>query len=218
MSEAHPEDLPAKTPAELRTALTERGPVRRLTNPDLWDAITTAILRQVVQAGSAKTKYRRWTTSYGISYASAAGTVHTVPSPAVVLQLSDDSFDAVGVAFNRKKLRSAATDYAERGDGWHDLPAAELVTALTTVSGIGPWSARAAAADYTGDYSVYPHSDLAVRTWARKAAPGVQWPEDDKVFGAEWEASAGSARQLHTLTSLTLAWGIHAPCPAGQSA
>ncbi|MFJ8731235.1 hypothetical protein [Streptomyces bauhiniae] len=48
-----------------------------------------------------------------------------------------------------------------------------MATALTGIPRIGPWTA--AAADYTGDFSVYPHDDLAVRTWAEDR-PTYPWP------------------------------------------
>ncbi|MFD5558584.1 hypothetical protein ACFWIA_32725 [Streptomyces sp. NPDC127068] len=88
-----------------------------------------------------------------------------------------------------------------------------MVKALQEVSGIGPWTAACAAADFTGDYSVYPHGDLAVRTWARKAAPTALLPDDPREFETAWGRWAPDRPQLHALTTHTLAWGIHARQP-----
>jgi hypothetical protein len=89
------------------------------------------------------------------------------------------------------------------GDGWTSLPAAEL----PSLRRIGPWTAGAAAADWSNDFAVYPYGDLAVRTWAAKAAPHAGWPGDEHGFRTRWERAAGP--HLANVTLLTLAWGGH---------
>jgi DNA-3-methyladenine glycosylase II len=60
-------------------------------------------------------------------------------------------------------------------------------------------------ADVSNDFAYYPYADLAVRTWARRAAPAYSWPDDEQSFGRLWRALAGD--QLASLTLFTLAWG-----------
>ncbi|GAA3825204.1 hypothetical protein [Streptomyces chiangmaiensis] len=61
-------------------------------------------------------------------------------------------------------------------------------------------------------FSIYPHDDLAVRTWAAQIAPDHPWPgKKDKAFSPMWTGWAGTDRTaLHTLTLSTLTWGSHA--------
>ncbi|WP_253370895.1 hypothetical protein [Streptomyces sp. RKCA744] len=186
------------------------GTVTRLTNPSLWDAITTAILRQVVRAQQARSVYRRWCAAYGSTIETSAGTVALTPGPEVVLGLDDEQFAAAGALFHRTALRAAARAYLKHGETWGRLDPDDLVKALDDVPGIGPWTASAAAADYTGDHAVYPYSDLAVRTWARRAAPDFDWPGSEREFGALWRRWAPNRVELHALTLFTLAWGSHA--------
>jgi DNA-3-methyladenine glycosylase II len=116
------------------------------------------------------------------------------------------------MAFKCRPLHAAADTYLRCRDEWATMPADVLVKALQTVPRIGPWTAGAAVADHTGDFSVYPYGDLAVRTWARRADPATAWPDDDPGFAALWRALAGP--HLSTLTALTLAWGdqrVHQP-------
>jgi DNA-3-methyladenine glycosylase II len=207
-------DLPAAVPPALGEQLGALGTVYRLANPWLWDALTTAILRQVVRAAQARALYERWCTSYGAPRPSMEGALRPVPDPRTVLTLTDDDFAQVGAAFHRTALQAAARAYLDAGESWTRLPAAELADALDAIPRVGPWTARAAAADYTGDYSIYPHGDLAVRTWAGRAAPRTIWPATDRAFAAQWRALADTPHHLHTLTLLTLTWGSHAH-PAG---
>ncbi|MCC9311146.1 hypothetical protein LN042_29485 [Kitasatospora sp. RB6PN24] len=203
-------ELPEATDCNLAAALADLGTVVRLPNPSLWDAITTAVLRQVVRAAQARALYHRWCAAYGTGYDTPVGRLAVVPGPESVLALSEEAFKAVGAAFHRTALQAAAAAYLEGNTAWSALDPAHLVDALDTIPRIGPWTASAATADFTGDFSVYPHGDLAVRTWAKRAAPDVAWPTTDKAFCDVWTRTAENARQLHALTLLTLAWGSNA--------
>ncbi|MFE7589349.1 hypothetical protein ACFU6K_08100 [Kitasatospora sp. NPDC057512] len=212
-----PASLPGTVPAALLTGLRSLGPSVRVANPWLWDAITTAVLRQVVRADQASRLYRGWCATHGTELPGTDPTLHTAPTPETVLALTDEQFAAVGTTFHRTALRAAAGAYQEHRTRWEQLDAPALAAALVTVPRIGPWTAAAAAADFTGDFSVYPHADLAVRTWAARIAPDHPWPAADKpkrteaLFGAHWHRLAGhEPRHLHTLTLSTLTWGAHA--------
>lgn len=215
------DELPARLPAALRAPLAALGTVRRIPNPSLWDAISTAILRQVVRAAQARKIHRAWSARYGTTVATAHGPLSTVPGPEAVLALTDEDFTSVGAAFHRTALQAAATAYLARAAHWATLPPERLATALHDVPRIGPWTAAAATSDRTGDFSLYPHHDLAVRTWARRIAPEHPWPATEKTFGAVWRGWAGDdARHLHALTLFTLTWGtshVEAPQHGGTA-
>ncbi|WP_063759441.1 MULTISPECIES: DNA glycosylase family protein [Streptomyces] len=203
--------LPApRTAAPLVQQLASLGTVQRLTNPSLWDAITTAILRQVVRADQARRVYRTWCQEHGPAVPTPAGAMSLCPAPETVLDLSDQQFAQTGTTFHRTALRAAAAAYRDHHHTWKHLGPDDLVKALQEVPRIGPWTAAAAAADYTGDFAVYPHGDLAVRTWARRAAPDHPFPDGERAFSAYWRRLANEDRtHLHALTLFTLTWGSH---------
>lgn len=208
----HPDRLPSSVPGRLRAEADRLGVSQRLANPWLWDAITTAVLRQVVRAGQARKLYRQWCKAHGTTVEGPSGELATAPTPGQVLALADEQFDAIGAKFHRSALQAAAEHYETHAADWIGLEAPELAAALTAIPRIGPWTAAAAATDFTGDFSVYPHDDLAVRTWAAQIAPDYPWPDKkDKAFGPLWTGWAGPDRTaLHTLTLSTLTWGSHA--------
>ncbi|WP_206442015.1 hypothetical protein [Streptomyces boncukensis] len=207
-----PQELPnTREAAPVVRQFATLGIVQRLTNPSLWDAITTAILRQVVRAEQARKLYRRWCADHGRTIDTAVGPLALAPSPETVLGLPDEAFAEAGTAFHRTALRAAATAYTKHQAAWAQLAPEDLVKALDEVPRIGPWTASAIAADYTGDFSIYPHGDLAVRTWARRAAPEFPFPGTDRTFAARWRRFADDDRtQLHALTLFALTWGSHA--------
>ncbi|MFB9687282.1 hypothetical protein [Amycolatopsis plumensis] len=182
------------------------GPVARVRTPDVWEALGTAVARQVIKAATARENYRRFCETYGERYDTAVGPAWLFPSPETVLALSDDEFKAARMKFFRDGLRSAAEASLKAADDWAGMAGEQLAAALQSVRRIGPWTAGAAVADVTNDYSLYPFADLAVRTWARKLAPSVDWPKPEPEFGRLWQAMAGA--QLSEWTLLTLAWGV----------
>lgn len=186
--------------------LRSAGPVSRLRNPNLWDAIATSIIRQVIRAGQARKLYREFSRAHGERVPTPVGDALLFPSPDVVLSLPDEEFARLGLAFKRRPLRAAAEAYAEFGSKWAELPAVDLIAEVQTVPRIGPWTAGATVADVANDYALYPFADLAVRTWAKRLAPGRSWPDEEPQFAQVWQELAGD--QLSERTLLTLAWGV----------
>lgn len=191
---------------ELATSLARLGSVVRFRNADLWNAIATAIVRQVIRAAQSKKLYRAFCAAYGERVELPRGDTYALfPIPEVVLGLRDRQFASLGMAFKHRPLKAAAEAYLEHGDKWRELSPQVLIHELQTVSRIGPWTAHAAIADWSNDWSLYPYADLAVRTWAMRAAPSFDWPRDEPNFGRVWRALASD--DLSSLTLLTLAWG-----------
>ena len=203
----HLRECPPSVPPSLARALTELGPVVRWRNPDLWDAVATAIIRQVIRADQARVLYQRFATAHGTPVETPYGVAHALPDAATVAELPAEAFVTLGMAFKRRPLQAAATAYLEHGVKWAELPPGRLVEELQGVPRIGPWTAGAAVADFTHDWTLYPYGDLAVRKWAGVAAPDITWPEKEDDFAARWRAITGD--QLGLITVLTLALGGH---------
>lgn len=182
------------------------GTVGRWRNPDLWDALATSIVRQVIRAGQARKLYRAFCRAHGEEVTTPHGPAWLFPTPGAVLALPDDEFTALGMAFKRRPLKAAAEAVLEFGAKWAELDPAVLRDEVQGVPRIGPWTAGATVADLTNDYSLYPYADLAVRTWANRLPTGRTWPETEPEFARRWARSAG--KDLSAWTLLTLAWGV----------
>ncbi len=181
------------------------GPVARWRNPDLWDALATSIVRQVIRAGQARKLYRAFSRAHGEPIATSLGQAWLFPPPPTVLALPDAEFARLGMAFKARPLRAAAQACLESGPTWAELDPATLADKVQDVPRIGPWTAGATVADLTNDYALYPYADLAVRTWAKRLAPERAWPATEPEFARVWARLAGD--QLSAWTLLTLAWG-----------
>lgn len=197
---------PRSAAPELVTALRRLGSTARFRNSDLWDALGLAIMRQVIRAGQSKKLYRTFCRAHGAWVELPNGDMYALfPTPEIVLQLTDEQFASLGLAFKRRPLQLAAEAYCAHGAQWQELLPVALVDALQIIPRVGPWTARAAVADWSNDWALYPYADLAVRTWAKRVAPSRDWPVDEPAFGRMWRALAGEG--LSSLTLLTLAWG-----------
>ena len=203
----HLQECPPSVPPSLARGITALGPVARWRNPDLWDAVATAIIRQVIRADQARVLYQRFGTAHGTPVEIPYGVAYALPDAATVAELPAEAFVTLGMAFKRRPLQAAATAYLDHGAKWAELTPDRLVEELQAVPRIGPWTAGAAVADFTHDWTLYPYGDLAVRKWAGVAAPDVTWPAKEEDFAARWRAITGD--QLGLITVLTLALGGH---------
>lgn len=193
-------------PKAMVTRWQELGTVARWRNPDLWDALATSIVRQVIRAGQARKLYRAFCQSHGEPITTPLGQAWLFPIPETVLTLPDAEFTRLGMAFKLRPLRAAAEACLEFGAKWGELDPTTLVGEVQNVPRIGPWTAGATIADLTNNYALYPFADLAVRTWAKHLAPQRSWPETEPEFARVWAGLAGD--QLSDWTLLTLAWGV----------
>jgi DNA-3-methyladenine glycosylase II len=193
-------------PDDVVGVLRAAGTVGRWRNPDLWDALATSIVRQVIRAGQARKLYRAFCQAYGEAITTPHGPTWLFPTPEVVLALPDSNFTALGMAFKRRPLKAAAEAVLEVGAKWDELDPAVLRDEVQGVPRIGPWTAGATVADLTNDYALYPYADLAVRTWANRLSTGRTWPETEPDFARRWSRLAG--KDLSAWTLLTLAWGV----------
>jgi DNA-3-methyladenine glycosylase II len=202
-----PEGAAADVP-QLVKELSGLGLVGRLRNPSLWEALATGILRQVIRAAQSKKLYRALCAAHGQVVPLPGGGAYALfPTPEELLNITDAQFAKLGLAFKRLPLRAAAAAVISYGPGWSRLPLPALVQELQSVQRIGPWTAGAAVADFSNVWSLYPYADLAVRTWAGRAAPAHNWFHDERAFGTQWRHLAGA--HLSPVTLLTLAWGSH---------
>lgn len=203
-------------PPDLIGPLQDMGLVARWSNPDAWDAVATAVIRQVIRAGHARLLYRAFCRAHGEPVETPVGPMWLFPTPQAVLRLSDAAFSKLGMAFKCPPLRALAEAFAGSSGMWAAMDPAAFFTRVQTVPRVGPWTAGASVADLTNDYVRYPFADLAVRTWAKRLAPGRTWPESEPEFAQVWARLAGD--QVSALTLLTLAWGVRHGSATGTTA
>ena len=179
--------------------------IGRFRNPDLWEALATSIIRQVIRADQSRKLYSSFCQDYGESILLPSGQPFFLfPEPEVVLGMSWRSFKRLGMAFKERALRSAASSYAEHGGRWREMAPCELLVELMAVRGVGTWTAGATVADWSNDWSYYPLADLAVRKWIGRALPSYSWPAEEAVFEGLWKSLCGE--HLSALTLMTLTW------------
>ena len=147
----------------LRRLVRRRPGMRSPGVVDGAEALTRAIVGQQVSVAGARTILGRLTARIGTPLSNPVdGLTHTFPSAG---DLSDASDGVLPMpAARRAALREAARRIARNEimvDAWADR---ELVRrALTTVPGIGAWTAEYVAMRALGDPDAFPATDLGVR-------------------------------------------------------
>lgn len=143
--------------------------------PDGFAALFSAIVSQQVSVASANAIWDRLQRADMIT-------------PAAVARASEE--DLRGLGLSRQKVRyahalaAAEIDY----DALHDLPAAEVIKTLTSVTGIGTWTAEIYAMFSLGRADVFAPGDLALQEAAKLIfdLPARPSERDLRVMAEAW--------------------------------
>jgi DNA-3-methyladenine glycosylase II len=180
-------DLPLETanllPAELYARLARLSPLTRLGTPTVWEAVATAVIRQVVHRDQAKASFRRVCEMFGEPVLVAGNVRHAFPSKEAVVSVGVQELRGASVGFKARTLCTLARWCLDTRE---HLDADELRTALLGIRGIGPWTASVAVCDRFSDFTFYPVDDLAVRAHARLRWPHHAWPKHPAEFAEAW--------------------------------
>ena len=183
------------------------APLVHIASASLGEAVIKAVIRQVISALQAKKLLHRFIAQYGPTLQYDGTTVYGFPSVERMMDLSPDDLIARGLGYKARIIPRIARDLLE--NQWEEklqqIPTEMAVELLQQVKGIGRWTARVAICDLTGDWSVYPCEDLAVRTWASRLWPDVAWPRKDTDFFDAWQTMHGHHTGLVTFYVLAQA-------------
>jgi DNA-3-methyladenine glycosylase II len=144
----------AKTEPRFAEALAQTGPLPLRRRPDGFAQLLSAIVSQQVSVASARAIWSRL---------EGAGAV----TPDAVLRHDQDGLRALGLS--RQKARYACA-LAEAGIDYDALRQAsndEVIKTLTSVTGIGVWTAEIYAMFSLGRADVFAPGDLALQEGAR---------------------------------------------------
>jgi DNA-3-methyladenine glycosylase II len=196
---------PATLPDILRTLepIRDVGRIRRVRNPDLWDALLPPILRQRSRADDASRMYRRLCETYGRTVTTEAGPALLAPRPETVAELPDSAFNEIRLRGKSKPLRMVAKAYLSRAKSWTVLTPAELFAELQTIPYVGRWTAGVAVADVTNDYSFYALAWPSGCARWQKLFTATSTDLTESGFKEVWAQL--DRRQLSTLVLLALA-------------
>jgi DNA-3-methyladenine glycosylase II len=190
----------AHVPANLARRFLTSTPLIHIASASLGEAVLKAVIRQVIAASYARTLIWTLVTHAGPRMEHDAGTSYGFPSLETITRLAPDDLRSWGFGYKARLLPRIAHDLlelqAEERIGL--LAPAEAIALLQQVKGIGRWTARVAVCDVTGDWSVYPFEDLAVRTWARKLWSEHVWPQEEQAFFNAWQEMNGPHTGLIT--------------------
>jgi DNA-3-methyladenine glycosylase II len=149
-----------------------------------------------------------------VSTASAAAIAARVEAsfgqirPGQVIGASDEELQACGLSRPKIRALRAAAVAVEGGtcklDDLHALPVKEAMTALTSIPGVGPWTAEIYLLFCLGHPDAFPAGDLALQEAVRLGYGHAARPDARalEVFAERWRPLRGAAA--------TLLWGYYA--------
>jgi DNA-3-methyladenine glycosylase II len=187
-------------PANLASRFLASAPLTHIASASLGEAVIKAVIRQVIAASHARKLIQTLVIHAGSRRERDGDTTYGFPSLEVIAHLAPDDLRSWGFGYKAKLLPRIALDLLEQRaeEQMHLLSPEKAILLLQQIKGIGRWTAHVAVCDVTGDWSVYPFEDLAVRTWARKLWPERVWPQDERAFLTVWQEVNGPHTGLIT--------------------
>jgi DNA-3-methyladenine glycosylase II len=176
--------------SHLRRIIEAHGRPQRFSRPASFQTLVLLILEQQVSLDSARAAFDRL--------------VATIPGaePSALLGLTDDELRAIG--FSRQKARYArevATRVIDGGldpDGLGHLPDDEVRAELTSIPGIGPWTADVFLMSSLGRPDIWPVGDRALQVATAEALDLDDVPTQPVLegIGARWRPLRTIAAQI----------------------
>jgi DNA-3-methyladenine glycosylase II len=164
-----------------RLARDARG-VRPPRYPSLWETVCNAVVYQQVSIHAAGAILRRVIERYAFPVEAGATRLFPFPVPETLRDADPQELRDLGLSIQKitalKAVARAIEDGALREDELETLPTPELLAALVSHKGIGPWTAAVIALRGFGRLDVFPMNDSG-------AAAGLRTLSGDPEIAVE---------------------------------
>lgn len=147
-----------------------------------FTAVTRAIVYQQLSGKAAATIYGRFTQLFGGGE----------PVAGALLSLSDEDLRGVGLSRQKSAYLRDLASRVHSGDiaidALHDLSDDEIIAALTSVKGVGRWTAQMFLMFRLGRPNVLPDLDLGIQKGIQRAYRMRKLPSPKRVLevGHKW--------------------------------
>ncbi len=147
--------------------------------PTLWEACAHAIVFQQISIVAAAAIMRRMVSALSAPVALGNVTLRAFPTPAALLGAHERDLRAAGLSANKAAHLRAVAGSLERGELTEEeierLPTGQAAERLTSLRGIGPWSAAVVLLRGFGRLDTFPLRDSGVARTAvlLSGDPGV---------------------------------------------
>jgi len=155
--------------------------------PTLWEACVNAIVFQQVSIHAASAILQRYVVALGWPFELRDGaTLHAFPEAEVTLRANDDTLRAAGLSANKiaalRRVGEALASGTLDERMLEERSSVEATALLTSIKGIGPWTATVILLRGLGRLDVFPMNDSGVAGGI--AFAGGSLPEIESVLDA----------------------------------
>ena len=146
--------------------------------PTLWEAVVNAVVFQQISLFAAAAILRRMIEALGTAISYDGEMLHAFPEPGTVLAAGARTLSQAGLSAAKiatlQRGAAAILDGTLEEKALENRTSAEAVVALTSIKGIGPWTATVILLRGLGRLDVFPMKDSGMaRGLLRIAGPGV---------------------------------------------
>lgn len=188
--------------------------------PTVFEALVNAVACQQLSLEAGLSILNRLATTFGETISTTKSSRHAFPAPDRIACLRPSALRDLGFSVRKAEtiidIASAVVARELDVDRLEQASDSEALSLLTSLSGIGRWSAEYVLLRGLGRLSVFPGDDVGARNnLARRL--GVQAPLDYEAVGnavSRWQPYAGLVyfhllvERLETTGAITVGWDI----------
>jgi DNA-3-methyladenine glycosylase II len=159
--------------------------------PTIWEACVNAIVYQQISIHAAGAILRRVVERYSTPFDLGVARLHAFPPPRTLADADAEELRGLGLSINKvvalRVVARAVIDGEIDEADLAELPTPELLEALVTHRGIGPWTAAVIALRGFGRLDLFPMNDSGVARSVRDLSGGgeVDVPALLALLGAQ---------------------------------
>jgi DNA-3-methyladenine glycosylase II len=140
--------------------------------PSLWETVCNAVVYQQVSIHAAGAILRRMIERYAVPVQTNGVQLFAFPRPRTLLDADPAELRSVGLSVNKINALKAVGAAIESGElaeaNLEPLSTSDLIAALVTHKGIGPWTGAVVALRGFGRLDVFPMNDSGAEAGLRK--------------------------------------------------
>ncbi|MEP7112625.1 MAG: DNA-3-methyladenine glycosylase 2 family protein, partial [Ilumatobacteraceae bacterium] len=148
----------------------------------LFHELVPTIIGQRITAGEAIHQWHRLCRKLGGVAPGPDSGLMLPPSPTTLAGQPAWWFHPLGIEAKRAEALRTVAKHADKFWGWAQLPAVELTTKLTLLSGVGPWTIGSVMASAVGDPDAVAVGDFHLKNLVSQALAGEPRGTDERML------------------------------------
>jgi len=165
---------------------------KHMRGPDLWTMMLSSLVAQQISGAAARSIRGKLARMYGHVIRVDNEDVPVLPAPEVMVALKDEQLREAGFSFKKAEygrgMAQALLDGTIVPEDLKAMPAEQMIAKLSSLKGVGVWTAECIGIFCLGHQDLLPADDLGIQNAVAKVYKLKERPKPKelRVLGEKW--------------------------------